>query len=377
VTSDLVVIGGGAIGLTVAWRARTEGLEVHLIDPSPGRGASWAAAGMLAPVTEVHYGEESLLRLNLRSAERYPTFVADLESYTGSNVGYRRSGTVMVARDSDENEELGELWRFQQRLGLPSERLRSRECRRLEPGLAPSVRGGIFVADDHQIDNRALVEALLDACNRSSVRFVRERVEEIEVRGGRVHAVTSGSGESLSTETVVVAAGARSNHISGVPPGMIPVRPVKGQLLHLHGPPGSDVASHSVRGLDVYAVPRGDGRLAVGATMEERGFDRQVTAGGVYTLLRDIYELLPGITELELRETAVGLRPGSPDNAPLIGRTGIEGIIAATGHYRNGVLLTPITADAIVQTITVGSEPDFVEAFSPLRFGSLQETHNR
>jgi glycine oxidase len=374
VTSDLVVIGGGAIGLTVAWRARTDGLEVDLIDPSPGRGASWAAAGMLAPVTEVHYGEESLLRLNLLSAESYPSFVADLESYTGLNVGYRRSGTVMVARDSDENEELGELWRFQQRLGLPSERLRSRECRRLEPGLAPSVRGGIFVADDHQIDNRALVEALLDACNKSGVRFVRESVEGLAVGEGRAHAVRYGSSESLACGTVVVAAGARSNGISGIPSNMIPVRPVKGQLLHLHGPPGSDVASHSVRGLDVYAVPRGDGRLVVGATVEERGFDRQVTAGGVYTLLRDIYELLPGITELELRETAVGLRPGTPDNAPLIGRTGIDGVLAATGHYRNGVLLTPVTADAIVQTITAGSEPEFVEAFSPLRFGSLQET---
>jgi glycine oxidase len=374
VTSDLVVIGGGAIGLTVAWRARAEALEVDLIDPSPGRGASWAAAGMLAPVTEVHYGEESLLRLNLRSAERYPSFVAELESYTGLNLGYRRSGTVMVARDADENEELGELWRLQQRLGLPSERLRSRECRRREPGLAPSVRGGIFVADDHQIDNRALIDALLDACNRSGVRFLREPVQRIEVRGGRTHAVTAASGESLSSGTVVVAAGARSNDIPGLTPGMIPVRPVKGQLLHLHGPPGSDVASHTVRGLDVYAVPRGDGRLVVGATVEERGFDRRVTAGGVFTLLRDVYELLPGITELELRETAVGFRPGTPDNAPLIGKTGIEGILAATGHYRNGVLLTPVTSDAIVQTITAGSEPDFVEAFSPLRFESLQET---
>jgi glycine oxidase len=369
-TSDLVVIGGGAVGLAAAWKAREQGLAVDLIDPVPGKGASWAAAGMLAPVTEVHYGEEALLRLNLRSAERYPAFVAELESLTGKNVGYRRSGTVMVARDSDENEQLGELWRFQQRLGLPSERLRSRECRRLEPGLAPSVRGGIFVENDHQVDNRALVGALLEACAKAEVRFHTEGVREMNVRGNRVHGVVLENGDEVSCRSVLIAAGARSGSIPGVPPETIPVRPVKGQLLHLHGPPGSDVASHTVRGLDVYAVPRGDGRLVVGATVEERGFDEQVTAGAVYTLLRDIYELLPGIAELELRETAVGLRPGTPDNAPLIGRTEIEGVMCATGHYRNGILLTPVTADAIAQTVTGGAEPEYVRAFSPLRFQS-------
>jgi glycine oxidase len=370
--SDLVVIGGGAIGLAAAWKAREQGLEVDLLDPSPGGGASWAAAGMLAPVTEVHYGEESLLELNLRSAERYPSFVAELESFTGNNVGYRRSGTVMVARDSDENEELAELWRFQQRLGLSSERLRSRECRRLEPGLSPSVRGGIFVESDHQVDNRALIDALLDACKRSGVRLHEEPVGEVLVENDRARGVSLGSGERLTSSAVLVAAGAASGSIPGLPEGLIPVRPVKGQLLHLHGPPGSDVASHTIRGLDVYAVPRGDGRLVVGATVEERGFDDRLTAGAVYVLLRDIYELLPGITELELREAAVGLRPATPDNAPLIGRTDVEGVLCATGHYRNGVLLTPITADAIV-AIIAGTEPDYIEAFSPRRFGSRRK----
>jgi glycine oxidase len=328
---------------------------------------------MLAPVTEVDYGEESLLQLNLLAAERYPSFVAELESFTGINVGYRRTGTIMVARDSDENEELAELWRFQQRLGLTSQRLRSRESRKLEPGLSPSVRGGIFVENDHQIDNRALVTALLKACDESGVRRHAASAPEIEVKGDRAHGVVLDSGERVEAGSVLVAAGCRSNLVAGIPPGAIPVRPVKGQLLHLSGPPGNDVAAHTVRGLDVYAVPRGDGRLVVGATVEEQGFDERVTAGAVYTLLRDIYELLPGITELELSETAVGLRPGSPDNAPLIGRTELEGLYCATGHYRNGVLLTPVTADAVVETLTTGEEPEFSRSFSPLRFRTIQE----
>jgi glycine oxidase len=327
---------------------------------------------MLAPVTEVHYGEEALLHLNRRAAERYPSFVAELESFTGMNVGYRRTGTLMVARDSDENEALGELWRFQQRLGLDSERLRSRECRRLEPGLTPSVRGGIFVADDHQIDNRALVDALLEACVKSGVGMRAEAVTGIALERDRARGVSLDSGETIEAESVVVAAGCRSNGFDGIPSGAIPVRPVKGQLLHLAGPPEADVASHTVRGLEVYAVPRGDGRLVVGATVEELGFDERVTAGAVYTLLRDIYELLPGITELELVETAVGLRPGSPDNAPLIGRTEIDGLLCATGHYRNGVLLTPVTADAIVEVLTEGADPEYAKAFSPLRFRTAQ-----
>jgi glycine oxidase len=348
-------------------------MDVDLVDPAPGKGASWAAAGMLAPVTEVHYGEESLLQLNLRSADRYPSFVAELETFVDINVGYRRSGTLMVARDADENQELAELWRYQQRLGLESKRLRSRECRQLEPGLAPSIRGGILVENDHQIDNRALVRALLDACHKSGVRVLKNAALEVQEEGGRASGVVLDSGEVLRSNAVLVAAGSRSNAIAGVSPATIPVRPVKGQLLHLSGPPRSDVASHTVRGIDVYAVPRGDGRLVVGATVEERGFDESLTAGAVYTLLRDIYEILPGITELELRETVVGLRPGTPDNEPLIGETNIEGLLVATGHYRNGVLLTPVTADAIVGTLKDGV-PEYARAFSPSRFDATPQS---
>jgi glycine oxidase len=368
-TAEVVVAGGGVIGLAVAWRACEAGLSVTLADDVVGRGASWAAAGMLAPVTEVHYGEEALLRLNLAAARRYPDFVAALEERAGRATGYRPHGTVVVARDADDNAVLDDLFAFQQRLGLEVERLASRECRRLEPGLAPSVRGGILVAGDHQVDNRALVAALLHACRRNGVTLTGEGVAAVEHAAGRVTAVRLTGGQRLACRTVVVAAGAWSASIEGVPAELVPLRPVKGQLVHLRGPADQPIASRTVRGLEVYLVPRTDGRVVVGATAEERGFDTTVTAGGVFQLLRAAWELLPGIDELELTETVAGLRPGTPDNAPLIGPTGIDGLILATGHYRNGILLAPVTADAVVGLLTDGRLPDEAAPFTPQRFG--------
>ncbi len=186
---DAVVVGGGVIGLGIAWRAALAGMTVTVVDEAPGRGASWAAAGMLAPVTEVHYGERPLLGLNLAAAARWPTFAAEVEEASGLPVGYRPGGTLAVASDADDNAALEDLYQFQLRCGLEVERLRSRECRQLEPGLAPSIRGGILAAGDHQVDNRALVEALLAACQRAGVRMVTGRVAELAVEGDRVTGV--------------------------------------------------------------------------------------------------------------------------------------------------------------------------------------------
>src|SRR4051794_28698091 len=186
---DVVVIGGGLIGLAVAWRSRLRGLDVTVVDPRPGGAASWAAAGMLAPVTEVHYGEESLLRLNLASAERYPSFVAELEDATGESAGYRTCGTVAVAGDRDDLALLDELHAFQQRLGLEADRLSSRECRSLEPALAPGVGGGLFGAGDHRVDNRRLGAALLAACERSGVVIERQGAAGVVVDGDRAGGV--------------------------------------------------------------------------------------------------------------------------------------------------------------------------------------------
>jgi glycine oxidase len=373
VTADVAVIGAGAIGLASAWKIAQQGGRVVVLDDAIGRGASWAAAGMLAPVTEVHHGEEALLHLNLESSRMYEQFAAELEEASGCNVGYRRCGTLLVARDRDDNAALEEVYRFQTRLGLPVERLRSGQCREVEPALAPNVRGGILVPGDHQVDNRALLAALEGACKRQGVQFVPARASKVEVQHGRVSGVTVGDA-SIECDYLVLSAGVWSGGIEGIPDEVRPpLRPVKGQLLHLRRrssalSAAAPLSGHNIRGVDVYLVVRSDGRVVVGATSEEQGFDRTVTAGGVFGLLRDAYELVPGVTELELTETVAGLRPATPDNAPVIGATAVEGLIIATGHYRNGILLTPITAAAVAALVTGGVVPERIEDFSPRRF---------
>ncbi|HEV3464845.1 MAG TPA: glycine oxidase ThiO [Actinomycetota bacterium] len=363
------MVGGGVIGLGIAWRAALAGMTVTVVDQAPGRGASWAAAGMLAPVTEVHYGEQALLALNLAAAARWPGFAVELEEASGRPVGYRPAGTLSVARDADDNAALEDLYQFQLRCGLEVERLRSRECRQLEPGLAPSIRGGLLAAGDHQVDNRALVEALLVAGQRAGVRLVAGRVVELAVEDDRVTGVVLGDGARLAAGAVVLAAGCWSGGLGGLAAEALPpVRPVKGQLLYLRGPADQPLCSRNVRGLEVYVVPRGDGRVVVGATVEEQGFDTRVTAGAVHDLLRAALELLPDVAELELVETVVGLRPGSPDNAPMLGPVGPEGLVVATGHYRNGILLTPVTADAVAELLATGRVPELIAPFGPQRF---------
>ncbi|MDQ5816410.1 MAG: glycine oxidase ThiO [Actinomycetota bacterium] len=370
---DVAIIGGGVIGLSIAWKAAEAGMSVTVLDPDVEGAASSAAAGMLAPVTEAHFGEEPLLALNLASARAYPQFAAELEKASGEPSGYRDTGTLAVARDLDDRAALDRLARFQTSAGLQVERLRSRECRVLEPGLASSIRGGVFVRDDHQVDNRALLVALRAASERSGVVARRIAVRRITIEGDRATGVEVDGGEHLRCGRCVLAAGAWSALVAGLPDDARPaVRPVKGQLLHLNGVPET-VPQHTIRGAGVYMVPRGDGRLVVGASVEEKGFDTSVAAGAVHDLLRDAYELYPGVAELELSEVAVGLRPGTPDNAPLLGETRIRDLIVATGHYRNGILLAPITARTIAHLLSTGETPLEIQAFSPRRFGSARE----
>jgi glycine oxidase len=327
---------------------------------------------MLAPVTEVHYGERPLLALNLAAAAGWPAFAAEVEEASGQPVGYRPGGTLAVARDADDNAALEELYRFLLGCGLEVERLRSRECRQLEPGLAPSIRGGVGAPRDHQVDNRALVEALQVACQRAGVRMVAGRVAELDSDGDRVTGVVLAGGERLAAGAVVLAAGCWSGELGGLAAEALPpVRPVKGQLLYLRGPAAEPLCSRNVRGLEVYVVPRTDGRVVVGATVEEQGFDTTVTAGAVHDLLRAALELLPDVAELELLETVVGLRPGSPDNAPMLGPAGPDGLVVATGHYRNGILLTPVTADTVAELLATGRVPDLIAPFTPGRFAGV------
>jgi glycine oxidase len=332
----------------VAWRARARGLSVCLLDRGDlGHGASHVAAGMLAPIAEADAGERALLELGLRSARRWLAFAQELRDVSGIDVGYRRCGTLVVARDRDAAEALERELALRQRLGLPVGRLRASQARALEPALAPGVRLALDVPDDHAVDPRLVTLALAAAAERAGVTL-RPGAEVAEVRPGR--GVALADGELVRAEQVVVAAGAWSGRIPGVPPeARVPVRPVKGQILRLRD------RAHAAGGLvervlrfeGGYLVGRGDGRYVLGATVEEQGFDTTVTAGGVYELLRDAAEVLPGVLELDVEEVAAGLRPGTPDNAPILGRSPLDGLAWATGHYRNGILLAPVTADLV------------------------------
>jgi len=343
-----------------------------IVDPEPGSGASHTAAGMLAPVTELHYEGRELLALNLESARRYPEFVAQLEDETRADAGYRACGTVQAAWDAADLAELRDLQAFQHSLGVRSEMLSSRELREVEPALAAGLPGGLLAADDHQIDNRALVAALLTAVRRRGVGFVADRVASIDVVAGRALGVTTTAGQSLRAATTVLAAGAWSRQIEGQP-DPVPVRPVKGQTLRLRT--GElrlgRVTRGSVRGKPVYLVPRVNGELVVGASSEEAGFDRRARAGAVYELLRDAQALVPELSEAEFVEVSTSLRPGSPDNAPLLGLSGVDGLIVASGHYRNGILLTPVTGDEIAALVADGVASDVITPFDPRRLSTL------
>ncbi|MER7573180.1 glycine oxidase ThiO [Streptomyces sp. NPDC126514] len=378
-SSDVLVLGGGIIGLVTAWRAAQRGFATAVVDPEPGGGAAQVAAGMLAAVTELHYGEQTLLGLNLASARRYPAFAAELTDLTGQELGYRQCGTLAVALDADDRAHLRELHALQRESGLDSEWLSGRDCRRLEPMLAPGVRGGLRVDGDHQIDPRRLARALVTACERAGVVFHRAWATRLTVVRGRAAGCVTDDGTAFGAGQVVLAAGSLSGRLAGIPEDVLPpVRPVKGQVLRLTVPKRrapflSRTVRAVVRGSQVYLVPRADGELVVGATSEELGWDTTVTAGGVYELLRDAHELMPGITELPLTETRAGLRPGSPDNAPLLGPTELDGLLLATGHYRNGVLLTPVTGDALAHALATGELTDEARPFSPKRFARTEQ----
>ncbi len=363
--SGVLVAGGGVIGLSVAWRAAQAGMAVTVVDEAPGSGASYAAAGMLAPVAEAAYGEEPLVELSRTSLGLYPAFVAELERLSGISVGLRTAGTLMVGFDEDDAHALDRTHAFHLELGLDATRLTPRQCRAQEPSLSPRVRAGVQICGDHSVDPRALHAALLVAAESAGVEVVRKRITEVVVEDGRAAGVQLVDGEVRRAEQVVLALGAWSGSLPGTPD--LPVRPVKGQILRLHGTPLlSGTVRALVRGRGVYLVPYAGDRLVVGATVEELGFDGRVTAGAVHDLLRDAVEVVPGLTELELVETTARWRPGTPDNAPLLGPSSLPGLLLATGHYRNGVLLAPVTAEVLVAVLSGGEMP--IAGFGADRF---------
>ena len=373
-TSEVVVIGGGLIGLATAWRLAADGIQVTVCDPTPGSRTSAVAAGMLAPVTEVEYGEDNLLALNLASVAAWPGFAAELEALTGQSAGLNRTGTLSVAYDVDDAAALRRLADYQRRLGLDVEELTGREARKREPLLAAGVSGGVWVPGDHSVDNRQAVATLLRATELTDVRLERQQVARVLTTGTTAVGVELEDGSTIRSAQIVAATGPWSAQLEGIPEELrAPVRPVKGEVLRLRVPEAYRPALHhtvraTARGFSVYLVPRPGGELVVGATTSELGYDTRVLAGGVFSLLRDARMVLPIIDELELVETVAGLRPATPDNAPILGPSGLDGLLWATGHYRNGVLLTPITAQVIADTVRTGQMPDLAAPFAVSRF---------
>uniref|UniRef100_A0A7C1FLA7 glycine oxidase n=1 Tax=Caldilinea aerophila TaxID=133453 RepID=A0A7C1FLA7_9CHLR len=373
--NSVLIVGGGVCGLGIGWRLAQVGrpvavLEQREVGPNSLPAATWASAGMLAPHVEAEPGEERLLPLLLESHARWPAFAQELKEASGIDVGYRTEGTLVVALDRDQVERLRFQYEFQRKLGLELTWLSGDAVRQREPHLSRNVIAALYSPHDHQVDNRQVLLALRQAfLAAGGVLREHASVAEILVEKGEVQGVRLISGEILHAPVVVVAAGAWSATLPGLPPeARPPVRPVKGQMLALQTPPDAPLLRHVVWGRDVYLVPRKDGRLLVGATVEEKNFDARLTAGGVYTLLRRAWEVLPGIDEAPIVEMWAGLRPGSRDDAPILGATPVKGLILATGHYRNGILLAPITADAVSHLILTGETPESIRNFGIDRF---------
>lgn len=371
----VIIVGGGVIGLSIGWQLAKVGCGVSIYERNyAGRSASWSAAGMLAPLAEVHFEEKALLQLGNLSLQLYPEWVEALEVDSGMSVGYRTEGTLIVGLDQDDARELKHLYESQQFLNLPCKWLTGSEAREMEPLLSPKVTAAIFSPNDHQVDNRLMVEALIVAYQRAGGSLYENMpVEKIEIRDVKARGVWV-EGVLDNGDVIVLAAGCWSNEIEGLP-GIVkpPLRPVKGQILALQMEAGV-ILQKVIRTIrakyltDVYLAPKNDARLVIGATNEEMGFDTRLTAGGLFELLRGAWEAVPGVYDLPIVETWTGLRPGSRDNAPILGETAVENLVMATGHYRNGILLAPVTAREIASLVLTGQTSEVIAPFQLSRF---------
>jgi len=375
----IVIVGGGIIGLSVGWYLACRGERTVVYDRAEaGRAATWASAGMLAPNLEAEPGEEKLLPLLLESRRMWEDFARTLEETSSITVNYRREGTLLIALTWDDVERLRFQLGFQKSLGLDVELIDGEKVLEMEPNINRNVMAALYSRSDHQVDNRRVVQALKVAYLRSG-GVLKEwvTVNRIVIEGGEVSGVFTENGFERA-EYVVLAAGAWVRELDGIPEMLRPpVRPVKGQMISLKTNPGNILVRHVIWGPmrnwgPVYIVPRLDGRLILGTTVEEMGFDTSVTAGGLMNILRGCWEILPSIVDLPVDEVWAGLRPGSRDDAPILGPTPVKGLIMATGHYRNGILLAPITAEAITRYILSGELPEIAKPFTIERFVKCQ-----
>jgi glycine oxidase len=374
----VAIIGAGVIGLGIAWRLAARGVKVAVFDKgSAGAGATHAAAGMLAACAEAEPGEEALVGLGRDSQARWPAFADELKQASGIDVELRREGTLVIALTADDQARLFHHLEFQKKLDLPLQWITAAETRRREPHLAGKLAGAVFSPEDHQVDNRKLATALRIAAQAAGASINEHRpVAGISSQGRRVDGVVLADGTKHAADAVVLAAGAWSRGIAAsagmAPQSLPPVRPIKGQMLALRMDKAAPLVTHVIWGPGIYLVPRLDGRLIIGATVEEKGFDSTLTAGGLLTLLEAAWRAVPAIEELPIDEMWVGHRPGSRDDAPILGPAPLDGLIYATGHHRNGILLAPMTADTIARLVLDGTldpaiRPFGIERFTPAK----------
>ena len=361
---EVIVLGAGVAGLGPAWQLADAGLRVLVLDQGPvGGGATSAAAGMLAPTAEVHFEEVELLRLGQLSLSMYPEFVARLQAASGQDVDLRQDGTLVVGLDRDDAAWLDRLFEHQRGLGLEVHKLSGAEAQALEPALHPNTHRGVLCPSDHQVDPVKLAHALHLACQAAGARvWPYTRVQGLWIEQGRCLGVLldGPQGHRLRADRVLVAAGAWTRQLSGVERRALPhVRPVKGQMLALQMDPQAPLCRRVVRAPEAYLVPKSDGRLIIGATVEEMGFDLRQTAGGVFELLRGAWEAMPGTAELELLRLWSGLRPTSLSNLPCLGpHPTIQDLWLSTGHGRNGILLAAATCALLPQAMLSARLPE-------------------
>ena len=372
---DVAVVGAGVIGLSIGWRLARRGLSVAVVDAGPaGGGTSAAATGMLAASAEHEPGGGPLLELARESLALWPALRREVEAESGLSIDYRDEGTLIVAVGRDEVERLRFRHKMQRDAGLDARWLSGAAVLDLEPGLRPNIAAGILCPGDHQVDPGSTLQALKAAFLGQGGHLAEStRVERLEMEGGRVTGIATSAG-ICHAGTVVVASGAAIASGSLLPIGIrVPVRPLKGQSMALRGRsafgrPAALPVDHVIWTSEIHIAPKADGRMIVGATMEEAGFDASVTAGGLYALLEGVRRVLPGAEDMAVEAVWAGFRPTSEDDAPILGGTAVRGLLLAAGHHRNGYLLAPVTARAIEDLVVDGAVRGAAAGFGLHRF---------
>ncbi len=370
-TADVVVIGGGVIGCAIAFRLAQARLKVTVVERGePGGEASGAAAGMIAPQGEM-VKFDGFFELSTASRDLYPAFVEEVESLSGSGVGYRRDGILMLAADEKGNRELEEIYHCQSRQGLPLERLTADSVHQRVPGLSPGIAWGVLVPGDHWVDNERLIPALAKAGTRLGVTFLNHTaITRLNVTIGRLRSVetradSAASSSALSADRFVLTAGCWSSELVRPLGVHLPMQPCRGQMIEFDSPTPLPLV---VRAGHHYLVPRAPQRILAGTTAEYAGYEKEVTGEGLRSILEGVARFAPLVQNLQFLRAWAGLRPDTADHLPILGYGEIENLIFATGHFRNGILLAPVTAQLISELLLTGSTTRPIEAYRPTRF---------